>query len=124
MGSKRRAPLNGSIADPKRDRNGGDEHLDVALAVEPSAPDLAPVNDVLGALLHIDRVVGTRPRPHGNIAGVGAAGVERPVADGLMGPVAGLWPMGAGQSFGRVPERYTDISVRISSASLAGVSAG
>lgn len=41
-----------------------------------------------------------------------------------MGPVAGLWPMGAGESFGRVPERYTDISVRISSASLAGVSAG
>ena len=82
------------------------------------------MNDVLGALLHIDRVVGTRPRPHGNIAGVGAAGVERPVADGLMGPVAGLWPMGAGQSFGRVPERFTDISVRISSTSLAGVQRG
>jgi hypothetical protein len=41
-----------------------------------------------------------------------------------MGPVAGLWRQGAGQSFGRVPERYTDISVRISSTSLAGVSVG
>ena len=124
MGSRPARALNGSIADPKRGRNGGDEHLDIAFAVEPLALDLAPVNDVLGALLHIDRVVGTRPPPHGNIAGVGAAGVERPVGDGLMGPVTRLWPTGAGQSFGRVPERFTDISVRISSTSLAGVQRG
>ena len=41
-----------------------------------------------------------------------------------MGPVTRLWPTGAGQSFGRVPERFTDISVRISSTSLAGVQRG
>jgi hypothetical protein len=41
-----------------------------------------------------------------------------------MGPVAGLWRQAAGQSFGRVPERYAEISVRISSISLAGVQRG
>lgn len=30
-----------------------DAHLEIALAVEPSMPDLAPMNDVLGALLDI-----------------------------------------------------------------------